>query len=168
MGPLAQSERHDAPGLSHQLVPRRTAVIHDVRFAGEDPIRQPVVPKELPHVLNRIQLGRPRRKQQERQIRRNLQLARHVPPGLVHQNKTMRPCCHIARDLGQLQRHALCRAPRQNKSRALAQRRTDRPEDVDRGRPLVLRGRGTAAAPGPAPGELVLLPDPRLVRKPDL
>jgi hypothetical protein len=53
MGPAAQAERHDAPGLVDQLVPGEAAVIEDVGVGGEDPVRQPVVAHELPDVLDR-------------------------------------------------------------------------------------------------------------------
>jgi hypothetical protein len=67
-----------------------------------------------------------------------------------------------------VQAHVLTRATGQNQARALALSRADRAEDVHRGGPLVLGRRGTAAAPGPAPGDLVLLPDAGLIGEPDL
>jgi hypothetical protein len=47
-------------------------------------------------------------------------------------------------------------------------RRADGPEDVGRGGALILRCRRPRAAPGPAPRDLVLLPDPRFIGEPDL
>ncbi len=47
VGPIAQSEGHDAPGLVGELVPRRTAVIENVAVGGEDPVREPVLAQEL-------------------------------------------------------------------------------------------------------------------------
>jgi len=51
---------------------------------------------------------------------------------------------------------------------ALSCLRTDRAEDVGRLGALVMGRRGTGAATRPAPGELVLLADPRFVLKPQL
>src|SRR4029450_9357006 len=76
--------------------------------------------------------------------------------------------CDRLCDFLQMQAHALRRAARQNQAGAYAPRRADRAEDVGRGRPLVIGGRGTGAARGPAPGDLVLLPDAGLIGEPDL
>src|SRR4029453_17414886 len=76
--------------------------------------------------------------------------------------------CDRLCDLLQMQAHALRRAAGQNQAGAYAPRRADRAEDVGRGRPLVLGGRGTGAARRPAPGDLVLLPDAGLIGEPDL
>src|SRR5829696_1700964 len=46
--------------------------------------------------------------------------------------------------------------------------RADCSKDVGRGGPLVLGGGRARAAFGPASGDLVLLPDPRLIGEPDL
>jgi len=67
-----------------------------------------------------------------------------------------------------MERHALCRAAWQNQAGAFPLGRTDRAEDVSGGGSQIARRRGTGAALGPAPGDLVLLSDPRLVSKPDL
>ena len=67
-----------------------------------------------------------------------------------------------------MERHGLCRAARQNQAGAFALGRADRPKDVSGGSSQIARRGGTRAALGPAPGDLVLLPDPRLISKPDL
>ena len=46
--------------------------------------------------------------------------------------------------------------------------RADRSKDVGRGRALIVWRRGPRSPLGPPPRDLVLLADPRLVRKPDL
>src|SRR6266436_4900910 len=51
---------------------------------------------------------------------------------------------------------------------ALAVLGADGAEDIGRGGTLIVRCRGSRAAPGPASGDLVLLPDPGLVGRPDL
>jgi len=55
----------------------------------------------------------------------------------------------------------------QDKGRALAVLGADGAEDIGRGGALIVWRRGSRTAPGPAPGDLVLLPDPGLVGKPD-
>ncbi len=67
-----------------------------------------------------------------------------------------------------MERHGLGRAARQNQAGAFPLGRTDRSEDVSGGGSQIARRRGTRAALGPAPGDLVFLSDPRLVSKPDL
>ena len=91
-----------------------------------------------------------------------------MPARLVHQDEGMRPGCNRLRDLLQVQGHALRGAAGQNQARALALGRTDGPEEVGRGGPLVLGGGRARAASGPASRDLVLLPDPGLIREPDL
>src|SRR5918911_5661010 len=168
MGPVTESDGHDTPGFVHQPVPSPAAVIDDSLMGGEDPVRQPVVTQELPHVLHRIEFRRPRRQRPQREVRRDLEPTRLMPTGLIEQHHRMRAGRHLARDLGQVQAHVLTRATGQNQARALALSRADRAEDIGRGGPLVLRRWGTAAAPGPAPRDLVLLPDPGLIGEPDL
>jgi hypothetical protein len=38
MGPLAQPDRHDFPRLLHELVPRLTAILHDILIGFEDEV----------------------------------------------------------------------------------------------------------------------------------
>jgi hypothetical protein len=91
-----------------------------------------------------------------------------MPSRLVEQHHSMSPRRDRLRDLREMQAHALARAAGQDQARTLAVSRADRTEDVGRGRALVLRRGGTGATPRPAAGDRVLLPDPRLVGKPDL
>jgi hypothetical protein len=67
-----------------------------------------------------------------------------------------------------MQRHRRGGAARQDETGALAFSRTDRPEDVGRLRPLILRRRRAGAALRPAAGDGILLADPRLILEPDL
>ena len=64
--------------------------------------------------------------------------------------------------------HGLGGAAGHDQACADAPGRADRPEDVGRGRALVLRSRGSRSALGPAPGQGVLLADTGLVAEPDL
>src|SRR3954449_12184528 len=91
-----------------------------------------------------------------------------MPARLVHQDEGMRPGCDRLRNLLQVQGHALRGAARQDKPCSFALSRTDGPEEVGRGGPLVLGGGRARAAFGPAARDLVLLPDPRLIGEPDL
>src|ERR1700709_1461051 len=75
---------------------------------------------------------------------------------------------HPGRDLGQVQAHRLGVAPGQDQAGHSPGFGADGAEDVGGRRALVLRGRGPGAAPGPAPGNLVLLSDPGLVAEPNL
>ena len=70
-------------------------------------------------------------------------------------------------DLGEVKAHALARAAREHETGSLALRRADGAEDVGRLRSLILGRRGPGAALGPAPGDLVLLPDASLVGEPE-
>src|SRR3954465_10930475 len=73
---------------------------------------------------------------------------------------------HGPRDFRQVQAHGLRVASRQDQGCALALLRADRPEDVGRARPLVVRGAGSGSPSGPAAGDLVLLADTGLVLPP--
>src|SRR5215216_793717 len=65
-----------------------------------------------------------------------------------------------------MQAHGLRVASGQHQGRALALLRADRPEDVDRARPLIMRGAGPCSSSGPAARDLVLLADTGLVLPP--
>ena len=58
MGPVTQSDGHDAPWLVSELVPALAAVGDDVVVVPEDAVREPIVPEELPDVLDGVQLRR--------------------------------------------------------------------------------------------------------------
>src|SRR3954454_15983974 len=62
--------------------------------------------------------------------------------------------------------HGLRIASGQDQGCALALSRADCSEDVDRTRPLILRGAGAGSPSGPAARDLVLLADPGLVLPP--
>src|SRR4051794_16276147 len=143
-------------------------MVENVVVAAEDAVRQPVVPQELPDVLDRVQLGAFRWQRDEGDVGRYLELVRRVPSGLVEQEDGMRARRHGGRDLGEVEAHRLSVAVRQDEAYGLARLGTDSAEDVGRRRPLVMRRRGSGAAPGPTPGDLILLPNSGLVGEPDL
>ena len=89
MGPIAQTDGHDAPGLIDELVPGGAAMIDDVIGGCEHAIGEPVVAQELPGVFGRVQLGRFRRQQHDADIAGNAQLVRGVPSGLIDEQDGM-------------------------------------------------------------------------------
>src|SRR4051812_28681244 len=168
VSPVPQADGHDEPGLIGELVPRLAAVVENVAVGGEDPVGDPVLAHVLPEVLDGVQLRRLGRKRHEGDGGGDHKFLRLMPAGLVHEDEGMRPGCDRLRNLLQVQGHALRGAAGQNQAGALARSGADRAEDVGRGGPLVLRGGWARAAFGPAPGDLVLLPNPRLIGEPDL
>ena len=143
-------------------------MIDDIVMAAEHPVRKPIVPHELPYVLDRVQLRALGRKRDQSDVERHDESVKQVPSGRVDERHGVGMRSGGDPDLGQLQAHRLRVAARQNKRRALAVLGTDRTEDVARGGSLVVRRRRAGAAPSPASGDLVLLPDLRLVGEPDL
>src|SRR3546814_15775771 len=77
-------------------------------------------------------------------------------------------CSSDLRYLVQMQGHGFGIAEGQYQPRALAVFRADRAEDIGRFRPLILWRRWPRPTSGPAPGDLVLLADPRFVLEPSL
>jgi hypothetical protein len=142
-------------------------VVDDVFVGSEDPVGKPVVAHELPDVLDRVQLGTFGRQSDDADVGGNVELAGHVPTGLIHQHGRVSAGGDGERYLREMQRHGLGIAEGQDQTGALAEFRADRTEDVGRFRPLVLRCRWPRPAPGPAPRDLVLLADARFVLEPD-
>jgi len=58
VGPLAQSDGHDAPGLTDELVPGLAAVIDEIVVGFEDPVGKPVIAHKLPDIFHWVELGR--------------------------------------------------------------------------------------------------------------
>src|SRR3954464_7066421 len=168
VSPVTQADGHKEPGLIGELVPRLAAVIEDVAVRGEDPVREPVLAHELPDVLDRVQLGRLRRERHKGDVGRDHKSLGLMPARLVHEEEGMRPGCNRLRNLVQVQGHALRGAAGQNQAGSLALSWANCAKDVGRGGPLVLGGGRAGATFGPAPGDLVLLPNPGLIGEPDL
>ncbi len=168
MGPLAQSEGHDAPGLLDELVPGEAAMVDDVVVGMEDAVRQPVVAHELPDVLDGVQLRAPRWQRHECDVGRHDQFGRSMPSGLIEQQDGMCPWGDVEGDLLEVHAHCLAVAAGHDDAGGLPFGRTDCAEQPCRGSPLVLGCRRPGATPGPAPGELGLLADAGLVLPPQL
>jgi len=91
-----------------------------------------------------------------------------VPARLIHQQDGVGIGGDGLGDLGEMQVHCRNVAKGQDQARGLTFGRTDGAEYVGRLGPLIVRGNRPRAAPGPTPGDLVLLADPCLIGEPDL
>jgi hypothetical protein len=168
MSPCALTDGADAPGLVDELVPGLATVSDDIVVAVEDSVGEPVVAEELPDVLDRVELGRPRWQWQEGDVVGHNQLPGNMPARLVEQEHGMGPGCYRAADLEEMGLHRFGVAPGHDEPGALSLGRADGPEDVGPFGALVVRCPRPSAATGPAAGDLVLLADPGLIREPDL
>jgi hypothetical protein len=90
-----------------------------------------------------------------------------VPAGLIHDDDGVCARGDSLADLREMEVHREGIAPGQDQPGAGAARRAYRAKDVRPFRALIMRRAGACAAPGPAPCDLVLLPDARLVLEPD-
>lgn len=91
-----------------------------------------------------------------------------MPSGPVEQQSRVAPGGDIGRDGGEVQVHCRDIAPGQDQPDRLALLGADGAEDIGRGRALVARSGRAGSTPGPAAGDLVLLPDAGFVAEPDL
>ena len=91
-----------------------------------------------------------------------------MPSGLVDDEYGVLAGSHFGGDFGEVQVHRLGVAGGQDERGSLAIAGADSPEDIGGSGALIVRRRGPRAASCPAPGDLVLLPDPGLVPEPDL
>jgi len=159
---------HNAPRLIYEFVPRLAAEVDDIVVGSEHPVGEPVVAHELPDILNRVEFRTFGRERDDADIAGNIQLVSHMPTGLIHQYNSVSARSDGERYFCQMERHGFGIAERQHQPRALAVLRADRAEDIDRFSSLVFGCRWPRPASGPAPRDLVLLPDPRFVLEPDL
>jgi hypothetical protein len=143
-------------------------MVEDGVVGFEDAVGEPVVAHELLNVFRWVQLRAFGWKRDDRDVRRNVKSAGEMPTGLIDQQRRVGARSDLRGDFGQVEVHRLGVATRHDEPCALALLRTDRAEDIGRGGALVLRGARARAALGPAPGDLVLLANARLVGEPDL
>ena len=167
MGPLAQSDGHDPPGLLDELVPSVAAVVDDIVVGFEDAVGEPVVAHKLPDVFHGVELGGFWRQGDDGDVGRHDEARRHVPTCLIDHEDGVGTRRNGLGDLHEVQVHRLGVAGGQDQSRALALLRADRSEDVGRGGALVTGRAWAGATLGPTAGDLVLLADTSLVCKPD-
>ena len=130
MGPIAQADGHDPPGLIDELVPGRTAMVEEIVVGCEDAVREPVVAHELPDVFLRVEFGAFRRQGDDSDVGRHDETRRHVPAGLIDQQHGVSTRRDGFGDLIEMQVHRLGIAGGQNQGRALSLLRADRTEDV--------------------------------------
>ncbi len=143
-------------------------MIDEVDVGGEHPVREPVVAHVLPDVLGGVELGAFGREHQERDVVRHQEAGREVPSGFVEDEHGVFARGDLGGDLGEVQVHCLGVAGGQDERGSLAIAGADRAENIGGSGALIVRRRGSRAASCPAPGDLVLLPDPGLVREPNL
>jgi len=109
---LAHADSHSVPGLIDELVPGVAAVIDDVLVGFGDPVRQPVVAHELPQILDRVQLRAAGWQRQQRDVGRDDQIVRTVPPGLIEQGNGMSTGRDMEGDLSEVHAPSYVFGPR--------------------------------------------------------
>ncbi len=85
MGPFSQSDGHDSPRLIDDSVPSLAGGIEDILVGLEGAVGEVGLSQELPEVLDGVQFGRSRGKEEQGDVVWHLQLARGVPSGSVEQ-----------------------------------------------------------------------------------
>lgn len=123
---------------------------------------------ELPDVLGGVELRAFGREHHERDVVRNHETGREVPSGLVDDEHRVLAGGHLGGDFDEVQVHRLGVAGGQDERGCLAIAGADSPEDIGGSGALIVRCRRPRSPSCPAPGDLVLLPDPGLVSEPDL
>jgi hypothetical protein len=91
-----------------------------------------------------------------------------MPSGLIEYQNGMGARIDRRADFLEVLAHSLGIAPRHDEAGTLALGRADCPENVRPLRALIMRRPRPRSAPGPAPGDGVLLTDPGLVLPPQL
>ncbi len=105
MSPVSQSDGHDLPGLVDECVPGVAAEGDDVVIGPKDPVGEPVLAHELPQVLDRVQLWRSGREEQEGDVVGHRQLRGRVPAGLIKKENGVGTMIHRLADLVQVRVH---------------------------------------------------------------
>jgi len=168
VGPVAQTDGHDPPGLVLEFSPSVAAMVDDGFGTFEHAVGEPVVAHKLPDVFLRVELGAFRRQGHDGDVFGDGEPGGEMPAGLVEQQCCVAPGSDVGRDRREVQVHRRGVAFGQDEPDRLARPGTDGTEDIGRSGTLVARRRRPATAQGPAPGDLVLLADPGLVAEPDL
>ena len=112
-------------------------MLKDVVIGCEDAVGEPVAAHELPYILCWIELRAFWRQRDDRDVVGHTEFVRGVPAGLIHQQNAVGIWGDGMRYFGQMERHGLRVANRQDQTGSLSQLRTDGPKDVGRFRSLV-------------------------------
>jgi hypothetical protein len=91
-----------------------------------------------------------------------------MPAGLIDEERGVCARRDLGGDFGQMQVHRFGVASGQDEGCAFAVLGADRAENISRGGSLIFGSAWTRAAPGPAPGDLVLLANASFIGEPDL
>ena len=128
---------------------------------------EPIGPHVLPDVLDRIELWRPRRQQDWRDVGRHHELAGCVPCRAIHDEDGMRAIGDISGYFIDMFLHGFSVHPWRCDSRAHSACRANRPKKI--GVFVTLVGRLARPCPGSRPltDDPVLLADPGFILKPD-
>ena len=168
MCPVPHADRRDCLGLSDEPVPGVTAGVEDVLIGLEDAAGEPVLAQVLPDVLDRVEFGRSRRQQDDREVLGNLQLVGPVPTGAVHKDDGVRPGRDVAADFLEMHLHGGGVGPGQHEGRARAAPGTDGAEEIGVLVALIGGQARSASLLRPKPDAAVLLAEPGLILEPDL
>jgi hypothetical protein len=123
--------------LVDEAIPREAAVVEDIVVGFEDPVREPVVPHELPDVFDRVELGTLLWEREQGYIGGHSERAGAMPSRLIEEQDRVRTRCNGGGDFGQVQGHPLGIAAWQYKGCSLAFGGADRSVNISRCRPLV-------------------------------
>ncbi len=154
--------------LCDELVPGFAAGFEDGVVVLEEAVGEPVLTQVLPDVLDRVQLRRSGRQQDDGEVLGKLELVGAVLARAVHEDDGVRLGGDVAADLVEMHLHGWRVGPGQHESRALAVAGTDGAEEISILVALIGWQAGPRAGPGPQPGAAVLLAEPGLVLEPDL
>src|SRR4051812_14790422 len=99
-GPLAAGDRGEPVGGPRQPVPGLAEGRDDGVVVRPDPEAQLVLAQVLPHVLDRVPLGRVGGQRQEGEVLGDDEVRGAVPAGAVEHDYAVRPRGDLAADLG--------------------------------------------------------------------
>src|SRR4051794_6875717 len=166
--PLAAGDRGEPVGRRREPVPGLAAGRDDRLVVRPDAMAELVLPQVLPHVLDRVQLGRVGGQRQQGEVLGDGEAAGAVPAGAVEHDHGVGARGDLVADLRQVQAGGRGVGIRQDQGGADGALRADRAERVGPGVAAVAGRPGPGAATRPDPGQRALLADAGLVLKPDL
>lgn len=165
---MAESDGHDFPGFVDEAVPGLATGFDDVVVVFENPIREPVLAKVLPNVLDRIEFRGAGGQEDRDDVFGHLQFARGVPSGTVHEQNGVCTRCDGAADFRKMLLHGMGVGVGHHQAGTDAAGWTNGAEQVGVLVAQVFQLAWPRPLPRPLVNETVLLADPGLVLKPDL